>query len=49
MSDTIPFYRSMRWNWQQPDWPKFTWQQPRLARAEQQFLLGAGTLVGAVK
>jgi Fic family protein len=39
----------MRWNWQQPDWPKFTWQEPRLARAEQQFLVGAGTLVGAVK
>jgi Fic family protein len=39
----------MHWNWQQPDWPKFTWQKPRLARAEQQFLLGAGTLVGAVK
>ncbi len=39
----------MHWNWQQPDWPKFIWQKPRLARAEQQFLLGAGTLVGAVK
>lgn len=39
----------MRWNWQQRDWPKFTWQEPRLAQAEQQFLLGAGTLVGAVK
>ena len=39
----------MLWNWQQPDWPKFTWQEPRLAQAEQQFLLGAGTLIGAVK
>ena len=39
----------MRWNWQQPDWPKFTWQERRLAQAEQQFLLGAGTLTGAVK
>src|ERR1700685_1063217 len=39
----------MRWNWQQRDWPKFTWQELRLAQAEQQFLLGAGTLVGAVK
>ena len=39
----------MHWNWQQPDWPKFTWQKPRLLRAEQQLLLGAGTLVGAVK
>src|ERR1017187_4506279 len=39
----------MRWNWQQPDWPKFTWEKSRLAQAEQQFLLGAGTLVGSVK
>ncbi len=39
----------MRWNWQQPDWPKFTWQKARLAKAEQRFLIGAGTLVGAVK
>jgi Fic family protein len=39
----------MRWNWQQPDWPKFTWNRSRLAQAEQQFLVGAGTLIGAVK
>jgi len=43
------FISLMHWNWQQPEWPNFTWQKPRLARAEQQFLLGAGTLVGAVK
>ena len=39
----------MRWNWQQPGWPKFTWEKSRLAQAEQDFLLGAGTLVGSVK
>ena len=39
----------MRWNWQQPDWPNFTWNQSRLAQAEQQFLVGAGTFMGAVK
>src|SRR5712691_2889205 len=39
----------MVWNWQQPDWPHFTWDKTRLAQAEQQFLIGAGTLVGAVK
>jgi Fic family protein len=39
----------MRWNWQQPDWPKFTWNRSRLAQAEQQFLVGAGTLIGAFK
>jgi len=39
----------MLWNWQQSDWPNFTWDKTPLARAEQQFLLEAGTLVGAVK
>jgi Fic family protein len=39
----------MTWNWQQPDWPQFTWKPSRLAAAEQQFLLGGGTFVGAIK
>jgi Fic family protein len=39
----------MTWNWQQPDWPKFVWNQSRLAMAEQQFLVGGGVLVGAIK
>jgi Fic family protein len=39
----------MTWNWQQPDWPRFTWHKTRLAEAEQQFLIGAGTLVGTMK
>jgi len=39
----------MIWNWQQPDWPKFTWNTSRLSQAEQLFLVGAGTLMGAVK
>ena len=39
----------MRWNWQQPDWPNFTWNPARLARAEEQFLLGAGVLIGTAK
>ena len=39
----------MTWNWQQPDWPKFTWDQSRLALAEQQFLVGGGVLLGTVK
>ncbi len=36
----------MAWNWQRSDWPRFTWQASRLAKAEEQFLLGGGTLVG---
>lgn len=39
----------MTWNWQQPDWPGFAWNPSRLAAAEQQFLLGEGTFVGAIK
>jgi Fic family protein len=39
----------MTWNWQQPDWPNFAWDENRLAAAEQQFLLGGGVLVGTVK
>jgi Fic family protein len=39
----------MNWNWQRPDWPKFSWRQSRLRRAEERFLLEAGTLAGALK
>jgi Fic family protein len=39
----------MAWNWQQPDWPNFSWDRSRLARAEQEFLVGGGMLVGTVK
>jgi Fic family protein len=39
----------MTWNWQQPDWPAFSWNRARLRKAEEQFLLGAGVFAGAVK
>jgi Fic family protein len=39
----------MVWNWQQPDWPNFSWDRGRLATAEQAFLVGGGMLVGTVK
>jgi Fic family protein len=39
----------MAWNWQQPDWPEFTWNPARLASAERQFLVGGGVFVGAIK
>ena len=39
----------MSWNWQQQDWPEFRWNRARLEKAEEQFLLGGGVLVGAVK
>src|ERR1700728_3606279 len=39
----------MTWNWQLSDWARFTWNPFRLAAAEQQFLGGGGTFVGAIK
>lgn len=39
----------MTWNWQQSDWPSFTWDSARLALAEQQFLVGGGVLLGTIK
>lgn len=38
----------MSWNWQQPDWPRFTWRQHRLGNAEEQFLIGGGVILGAM-
>ncbi|MFN0117704.1 MAG: Fic family protein [Elusimicrobiota bacterium] len=39
----------MKWNWQQSDWPKFTWKKQLLTKAEELFLLGAGSIVGITK
>ena len=39
----------MPWNWQLPDWPKFAWDAARLRRAEEHFLVSAGSLAGALK
>jgi len=39
----------MTGDWQKSDWPNFTWSQARLEKAEQQFLVGGGVLLGTVK
>lgn len=39
----------MTWNWQNPNWPIFKWDRSRLSATEEQFLLGAGVVIGAVK
>jgi hypothetical protein len=39
----------MTWNWQQPDWPRFSWDATRLEQAERQFLLETGVNIGTVK
>lgn len=39
----------MRWNWEQADWPHFTYNSKALAALESQFLLDAGEFNGAFK
>jgi len=39
----------MQWNWQRLDWPNFTWNHSRLAKAEERFLVGAGELFGTLR
>jgi len=39
----------MTWNWQQPDWPHFSWDEARLRKAEEHFLIGTGMFVGTLK
>jgi Fic family protein len=39
----------MTWNWQQPDWPDFTYDSKALGPLEQQFLLQSGEFVGVCK
>ncbi|WP_369062418.1 Fic family protein [Caulobacter sp. 73W] len=39
----------MRWSWQQPDWPRFTWDAGALRRAESEFIENAGVQIGASK
>jgi Fic family protein len=39
----------MVWNWQQPDWPKFTYDSKPLEALERQFTLQSGEFIGAFK
>lgn len=39
----------MRWNWQQPDWPRFRWNSAVLRKAEDVFLVGGGLAEGATR
>jgi Fic family protein len=39
----------MKWNWQQSDWPEFRWDEARLRKAEEHFLMSRGVLAGALK
>src|ERR1019366_357724 len=39
----------MTWNWQQRDWPDFSWEPLRPANAEEHFLRESGVLIGSVR
>jgi Fic family protein len=39
----------MKWNWQQVDWPEFTYDKAQLEPLEAQFLKSEGILLGAFK
>jgi Fic family protein len=39
----------MTWNWQQADWPDFSWDAARLRKAEEHFLVGTGVFTGMVR
>src|SRR5712672_287066 len=39
----------MTWNWQQSDWPEFTYDRAALEPLERRFLLQSGEFIGACK
>jgi Fic family protein len=39
----------MKWNWQQKDWPDFTYESTKIDTLEKQFLQSSGVLIGAFK
>ena len=39
----------MPWNWELPNWPKFTCDRDRIAQKERQFLLGVGSTFAFLK
>ena len=41
--------KNKKWNWQQNDWPNFTYQSKELKDLEQKFLHNSGILFGAYK
>lgn len=39
----------MKWNWQQKDWPKFTYKKDQLQKLEEEFLYYSGLVFGVYK
>ncbi|WP_298190542.1 DUF4172 domain-containing protein [Novosphingobium sp.] len=38
----------MRWNWEHPDWPRFSYHADALRSSEERFLRGSGVIIGAL-
>ena len=38
----------MRWNWEHPDWPRFSYDPDALRSSEERFLRGSGVIIGAL-
>jgi len=38
----------MVWVWEQFEWPHFRWSPARMSRAEEEFRMGAGIILGAI-
>jgi Fic family protein len=39
----------MKWNWQRPGWPRFSWDVARLRKVEEHFLQQSGVVAGIFK
>jgi len=39
----------MKWNWQQKDWPNFSWEEGAIDELENRFIHQAGVLAGALR
>jgi Fic family protein len=45
----MEFLYLMMWNWQQPDWPRFHWDESALAPLEARFFQNVGEQIGSIK
>ncbi len=48
-SDAVSYANGMTWNWQQKDWPHFTYDPSLLKEMEAQFILKSGVFLGTYK
>ena len=41
--------KHLKWNWQRPDWPNFSWDAVRLRKVDEHLLLQSGVVAGVFK